>query len=387
VRVALVHKTFGRKGGTEGFLAGLVEGLASRGHSLVLFVARNESSREDTPTVGVKRLIGRRAGGFPTLALLLSSSLRIRYENFDQVVHLGRTGPRGIYRAGGGCHRALHELLLQRPQNWWRRLLLRYSLGHRIRLWHETRALRSPDTVFVVPSQQARSNLLSTYGSLADKVQVVHNGVDLSFFSPERRASLRSEAREHWGIEDGTTCFLFLGSDPWRKGLDRVLHAFAQFRAVSSTPARLLVLGCQSWGGWVHQLIAELKLGESVILGRREERPLRAYGAADVLILPTRQDPFANVTLEALACGLPVITSYRNGAVEAVQGCPALWLVEAEDVRGLVASMSEASQAAETPRIGRLARRAAEDCDREQSIAAWEELILRSTALKEQLHE
>jgi len=380
VRLALVHKTFGRKGGTEGFLAGLVDGLASRGHSLVLFVARNESMQDLAPTVGVRRLIGRRAGGLPTLALLCSSILRVRYRDFDQVVHLGRTGPRGIYRAGGGCHQALHELLLQRPQTWWRRLFLRYSLGHRIRLWHELRALRSPETIFVVPSQQARSTLLGRYGPLAQKVQVVHNGVDLALFSPQSSSALRDAARRDWGIEDGATCFLFFGSDPWRKGLDKVLHAFAQFRAVSSTPACLLVLGCQSWGGWVYRLIAELKLGGSVILGRREERPLRAYGAADVLVLPTRQDPFANVTLEALACGLPVITSYRNGAVEAVEGCAALWLVDLEQEQGLVAAMTEASQAAETPGIGRLARQAAEGCGREQSIAAWEALILRSAA-------
>ena len=387
MRLALVHKSFGRKGGTEGFLAGLVDGLASRGHSLVLFVARNESTKDLAPRVGVRRLIGRSAGGLPTLALLCSSILRVRYQDFDQVLHLGRTGPRGIYRAGGGCHQALHELLLQRPQSWWRRLILRYSLGHRIRLWHELRALRSPETIFVVPSEQARSTLLGRYGSLAQKVQVVHNGVDLDLFSPEGSSVLRGAARRAWGIEEGETCFLFFGSDPWRKGLDKVLHAFAQFRAVSSTPARLLVLGCQSWGGWVHQLIAELKLGDSVILGRREERPLRAYGAADVLILPTRQDPFANVTLEALACGLPVITSHRNGAVEAVEGCAALWLVDAEEEQGLLVAMTEASQAAETPRVGRLARQAAEACGREQSIAAWEELILRSATRSGAPHE
>jgi glycosyltransferase involved in cell wall biosynthesis len=93
------------------------------------------------------------------------------------------------------------------------------------------------------------------------------------------------------------------------------------------------------------------------------------------------------VTLEALACGLPVITSYRNGAVEAVEGCAALWLADPEQEQGLVTAMTEASQAAETPRIGRLAREAAEGCGRDQSIAAWEDLILRSAARPGGPHE
>jgi len=149
---------------------------------------------------------------------------------------------------------------------------------------------------------------------------------------------------------------------------------------------RLLVLGCKRWSPWVHRLIAQLDLGDSVILGNQERDPLRAYAAADVLALPTRQDPFANVTLEALSCGLPVVTSTCNGAVEAVGDCRAVWQVSEGDEDGLLAGLSQAVDASMDPGISEAARRAATACGRDRSVAAWEALLAGLSDVQGQEH-
>jgi UDP-glucose:(heptosyl)LPS alpha-1,3-glucosyltransferase len=344
MKLAVVHKTYGSLGGTEGVMSGLVQGLAERGHDLDVFVASDRSAPDDRLRIQVLRLWGRRAGGLPTLSLMLTAVLRVRSPRYDRVLHFGRTGPAGIYRAGGGCHRAWFGVLLSRASGPWARLRLRLSLGHWLRLWHERRAVLSEHTTFVVPSQQARQQLVDHYGPMANKVRVIHNGVDTARFSASACAQLRTEARQHWGLADAEVCILFFGSDPWRKGLDRLLHAFALLRAASPQPVRLLVLGSARRPAWALRLAEQLGLGESVIFGAVEQRPERAYAASDLLALPTRHDPFANVTLEALACGLPVVTTSCNGG-------------------------------AGDPAVRRAARDAALGCGREQAVEAWELLL------------
>lgn len=378
MKLAVVHKTYGGLGGTEGVMSGLVEGLAERGHDLDVFVAKDRSAPGDRVRIQVLRLWGRRAGGLPTLSLMVSSALRVRSLRYDRVLHFGRTGPGGIYRAGGGCHRAWFSVLLSRAQSPWARLRLRLSLGHRLRLWHERRAVESDHTTFVVPSQQARQQLVEHYGPAAEKVRVIHNGVDTARFSPSACAPLRSVARQDWGLADDEVCILFLGSDPWRKGLDRLLHAFALLRAESPQPVRLLVLGSARRPAWASRLAGQLGLGESVIFGAVEQRPERAYAASDLLALPTRHDPFANVTLEALACGLPVVTSSCNGAIEPVRDCAALHVVSSAGPAALVAALRLAVGGVADPAVRRAARDAALACGRAQAVAAWE-LLLRET--------
>jgi UDP-glucose:(heptosyl)LPS alpha-1,3-glucosyltransferase len=62
---------------------------------------------------------------------------------------------------------------------------------------------------------------------------------------------------------------------------------------------------------------------------RRDPRPF--YGAADAFVLPTLYDPLSNAVLEALACGLPVVTSTRCGAGELVEKASAGWLCDSTD--------------------------------------------------------
>ena len=355
-------------------MANLARGFRSRGHVVDLYVAENRD-----PSVRFVRLFGRRASGLPSLALLLSSWARLlrRASSYDHVMHFGRTGPGGLYRAGGGCYRALDQLQQLRPLGLGARLLRRLSLARWVRLWHEHRAVKSKDCLIVVPSERARQDLIRCYGPAAQAVRVLHNGVDTERFLPTRRWAKRAQARAAFGVPDDAQCLLFLGSDPWRKGLDVVFDALP--RLDSGQSIYLLVLGCRRWPSWVRRRVTRLGIEGRVTLGGEVPDSMDAYAAADLLVLPTRQDPFANVTLEALASGLPVVTSSENGAVERVRECSAVSVLDSHEPDSLATALSsilcEMRDQGAREALESAARNTAESCGMASVLQSWEALL------------
>jgi UDP-glucose:(heptosyl)LPS alpha-1,3-glucosyltransferase len=124
------------------------------------------------------------------------------------------------------------------------------------------------------------------------------------------------EWREHWGIRHHETVALFVAMNYRLKGLEPLLHAVRRLPPASAF--RLVVAGNRRTQP--HERLARrLGIADRVhFLGPRRDM-LNCYFAADFLVHPTFYDPCSLVVLEALACGLPVITSRYNGASELLQ--------------------------------------------------------------------
>ena len=239
MKFAFVHRRFGVDGGTERFLESLARRLGERGHDVHVWSASVDPRYVRTRVATFHKL----PGGHSTvgaLLLLVASALRVKPRQYDAVMHLGRTGPGDVYRAGGGCHRSWWGRLLSEATGFarWRLLLSPY---HRLRLWHERRALASTACV-VVPSERARADFLACYGALAEGVQVLPNGVDLDRFHPKGRQLFFEEVRRQLGLPPEELVLLFVGSDFQRKGLDTVLKAVHELGEAASD-LRVLVLG------------------------------------------------------------------------------------------------------------------------------------------------
>ena len=143
-------------------------------------------------------------------------------------------------------------------------------------------------------------------------------------------------------LSPATWALLFAGSGFERKGLDVALRAL---RALGESAA-LVVVGRGDPDRYL-ALARELGVGDRVVwLGVRSDIE-RWYAAADVLVLPTRYEPFGNVHLEALASGLPVVTSRLAGGAEVVDArCGAVVDPRApEEVASAVARLRERSPA------------------------------------------
>lgn len=377
MKLAFVHKRFAEDGGTERVLASLARGLTQRGHEVVVFCAAGEPPAGAAAGLSLRPLLSRGPGSLlRALMLYASARLMVRRCEFDVVVHFGRTGPADIYRSGGGCHRHWFDLLEARSRGFWQRLRLRLSLKHRFLMWHEARALRSGARV-IVPSQRSRQDLIAAYGAAAEAVTVVPNGVDLQRFHPRVRDLYFASSRETLGLAPEDRVLLFVASDYWRKGLDRVLAALGAL-AEQGQDLRLVVAGADRRQPMFEQMCEAAGLRQQVLFVGATDRPERLYGAADLLVLPTRYDPFANVSIEALACSLPVVTTASNGAAESLTDSAALAVIGDSAAAGaLAAAITEMLDPGRWQERSRAAREVAQQFAEGLAVERWEHLLER----------
>ena len=179
------------------------------------------------------------------------------------------------------------------------------------------RALRRATKVIAV-SQSLRRVAIGM-GVEEDKVQVVGNGVDLHRFHPIDR----SEARRVLGLPEDALVLVTIGGLVERKGFHRVIGLMPALRSRFPGLAYLVVGGPSPEGDMSAELrrqVAALGLGDAVrFLGPLPpERICEPLSAADVFVLATRNEGWANVFLESMACGLPVVTTDVGGNSEVV---------------------------------------------------------------------
>jgi glycosyltransferase involved in cell wall biosynthesis len=161
---------------------------------------------------------------------------------------------------------------------------------------------------------QRTADLLGRYFGRND-VAVIFNGIDTVQFSVPTRLARRQGARFRRKVSDSEFVLLLIGND-WRvKGLPTVLEAMSKARDL---PLRLIVVGSDAASNF--QRTAQ-QLG---IVDRCQWESPRAdvidfYAAADVYVSPSREDSFGLPVAEAMACGLPVITSKFAGVSELIQ--------------------------------------------------------------------
>ena len=230
----------------------------------------------------------------------------------------GRTMGQDVYRMGGGCHPTYldHAHGLEHP--FWIRRLLRGAPLQRVKSAIEARMLGGASPPHVITnSEMSRDDIMHRYGLPQEVMHVVRNGIDLERFHPPREGE-REAVRRAWGLREQDEVLLFLGNAYSRKGLGVLLRATALLR--EERPNLRLVVGGQDRRArrW-KRMAQELGLKDSIVWLGPIDSPEACYRGADLYVLPTLYDPAANSTLEALACGLPVITSAMNGAAEILE--------------------------------------------------------------------
>lgn len=325
MRVGLVVRALSTHGGTERFTRGFAETLAAAGHTVTVHCRTVDAPLDG---VTVKALSGPRGRGRAMKAALLERAVaRVPRGQGDVLVGFLRAPGFDVLRAGGGCHAAA--------------LAGRRLIGpvERAELARDRRAVAGAGAV-VVNSEMARRDLVEHYGTDPSRVTVVRNGVDLRRFRPNGSAT---------GPLEGAIAFVGHG---WaRKGLDTALAALARLPG-----QRLVVVGRERHAGRFRRRARQLGVADRVSWLGGIDHLERALPAARALVLPTRYDPSANVCLEAQACGVPVVTSGRDGAGEVL---PEPWQVvgRPDDAAGFAAALDRVLQ---TPSLRAASRAAAE---------------------------
>lgn len=267
-------------------------------------------AREVDPAAGVAVVQIDAAGGrHPLRALSFSraAARAARGRDFDIVHSFSRTRHQDLFRAGGGSHDDYLRRTHSRFGQGYRRLLPR----HWSLLALERRVFADSDQRIQCASRLVADRLAESHGVARERILLLPNAVDAERFDPGRNASAGRRLRQQ--LDERAECIWLFPASGWhRKGLDLCLAAMAR---LADPGLRLWLAGRDDPGPWSRQ-IAAAGLGERVrLLGPRRDLEI-VYAAVDGMLLPTRYDPFANVTFEAAAAGLPILTTRANGAAE-----------------------------------------------------------------------
>lgn len=161
---------------------------------------------------------------------------------------------------------------------------------------------------------QRTAALLRRYFQRED-VRVIPNGVDTRQFSPAKRLAFRRELRSQRKFLESDFVLLLIGNDWGTKGFPAILAAMAANREL---PLRLLVAGQDPMAPSFLGAAGRLGLGEHCHWQTASADALGLYAVADAYVSPSREDSFGLPVLEAMACGLPVITSVFAGVSQIV---------------------------------------------------------------------
>lgn len=371
MKLLIVARPFVFHGGVERATAGLIRALVEHGYEVHL-----ASPPGQGPVDGVvlHRL------PIPPLtatarALMLAAATRmIAGRGWDVVQSHERTLGQDIYRAGEGCHRGY---LLSRGRASGR------GLYHRVILMLERRVFeRTPRIVAISCAGKREIEML--YGVSPERVTVIYNGVDLERFHPDNRRTLRAAARQEAALDPEAWTVLFVGSGFERKGLATSIEAVA---LLDDRRSRLLVVGKGDTRPYQALAIRHGVAGQVIWLGPRADIE-RWYAAADVAVLPSRYEPFGNVHLEALASGLPVVTSVTAGGSELIRPGHNGAIVDPGDPRAVAAALTELRQRGGVDGIAmcEAARASAAPYTYAAQVAAFGRLYAEYTSRKAKLY-
>jgi UDP-glucose:(heptosyl)LPS alpha-1,3-glucosyltransferase len=310
MRIALVTESVDRKTGIGRVVYELARQFVRRNHEVHLVaqtVAVNDHGsrvhqiRAASPWHSVNRFVMR------------YSVPRLLRELDSQVINSFLIGRGATVVTAQSCHAAGIALRSQykeiRPRG-------NRGIFDRVAIHDEKTLFNSPTTRQIIAvSQLVKKQICEYYNVDEAKVAVVPNGVDLQRFEELQRSEKRDAWRRDMNLRDDERVLLFVGNEFARKGLHVVIETIARLR---NYPLRLVIVGGDNPVPFLR--IAEaLGITKKLIFVGSVEVPEQYFALADVFVFPTFYEPFGLVIIEAMAAGVPVITSKHAGAVEGMR--------------------------------------------------------------------
>ena len=348
MKLALIRRQFSATGGAELYLQRLLGALAEKSNELHLFA----EAWSDVPAhvqLHPVNVPGTRAQKVMRFAEAVRREPAMA--KCDCVFSLERTLQQDVYRAGDGVHRVWLERRRQFAP-WWKKPLVGLGAFHRNMQSLEAQTFDPRNTRrIIVNSEMVKREIMRHFPFPAERIHLVRNGVEVGRFQRADRAA----ARARFGIEDDEYLLLFIGSGWERKGLRYVLKAARAFQGgrLSGELLNGVVEGVRQFReaaretGWEFakglwpevkpagpQSSPPLPKARLLVVGKGNEPanapsntifagPManveQAFAAADLFVFLPIYEPSANVVFEALAAGLPVVTSIHNGASEMIE--------------------------------------------------------------------
>ncbi|MFA9558189.1 glycosyltransferase family 4 protein [Evansella sp. AB-rgal1] len=206
------------------------------------------------------------------------------------------------------CHRAYNSL------GYNDRVHGAKSFAHKINTWFQGKFALLMESIcyrpnhiphLIVVSEHVKEEILTHFQYTEDQVSIVYNGVDTTTFKPATEEEKR-EYKKMNGIPEDALVFVFVGGDWSRKGLRIILEAFEGLKnKYPQLQAKILVVG----KGDAKKVLEGFgnNVSDHVIFQGFHENPSLFYKMSDIYVLPSLYETFSIASLEAGACGLPVV--------------------------------------------------------------------------------
>ncbi len=308
------------RGGAEQYVNDLSSRLTAGQHEVHIFTM---NSGEETR--GKLRIHTVKIGPLPRFLKTLLFAVRCRKlvkgQGFDIVHSFGRTWGMDVFQPLGGSQmaglvgniRSIDDIVSRGFK------ILTYILSFRRIVYFYVEKIQLKEAKIVIAISAMVKGDLVRYSHLPEsKVRIVRNGVDLNRFHPRNRKLYREETRRSLGLSDQDVMVIFVAHNFRLKGLQTLIRALSELEKRSGeNNFKIGVLGA----GKVRQFSALARrlgvLDKLIFIGCKEDTP-SFYAAADISVHPSYYDPSALVVLEAMASGLPVITTAYCGTSEII---------------------------------------------------------------------
>lgn len=316
LKVSLVSRHFGTLGGLEKYGWRIAQAFTDKGAHVDIVTSDLVQKSKQHPLIDFHTLQAKKWLNFRKMEEFDKACTKWHESHRHHVIFgMDRTRHQTHIRAGNGVHAAFLKRREQMEKNYSPLKKALNPLNQTI-LKIEKDAFESPELkILFTNSHMVKKEVLTHYQTPPEKIQVVHNGVEWNEMTKDFN---------HWPEEKQIICkelsldpsryhFLFIGNGYKRKGLNPLL------KALSLLPFKdfhLSILGKERNINEFIKLAESLGLKEQVTFFGPRLDIRRFYQFADSLVIPSFYDPFANVTVEALAMGLFVVSSKSNGGHE-----------------------------------------------------------------------
>jgi len=298
--------------------------------------------------------------------LILSVLSRLRKRDFDVIHSTGYDCPFSAdvitsHFCERECLRLEKANIIEIPHKsiWQKLKAVDHRIYRRLAVFIEGLAFgHNSSKARIVVSEHMKEQFVRHYGSVAESIIVIPNAVDFETFTPANRPLYRDRIRQKHGISRNNPVLVFVGGDWERKGVRYLIEALS---LLPSTDVKLLIVGSGD-ERFYGQLAEQRQVRERILFVTDRINTWEYYAASDIFAFPTIYEPFGLTIVEAMASGLPVITSRSAGAADFItDGVDGFLLNEPSDINDLAAKIELLLSNAELRKtMGERARKTAE---------------------------
>ena len=384
MKIALnIYKYLPTKGGGEGYLANFADQLVERGHEVHIYASKWESNNDEIhyhtiPSIRYPKFL-------KDILFVINSYNKMAKHDYDIVHVVGRALGMNVFNPHCGVEKAWLKqnfLSVNCPVSRLLRQIAGFlSLRQNFILWLDKKQYTGRGVSRIIAiSDMIKNDIIKYHNIDPQKIDVVYNGVDLQRFNPDNKNKYRKVMRDKLALGE-EFIILYISNNFRLKGLLTLIKSLGELKK-SGKDFKVLIIGRGNEAPY-RKLAEKLDCLENLIFLGHVGEIEKYYAASDLYVHPTFYDSCSLVVTEALASGLPVITTIYDGASGVMEdGREGFVLEDPKDYRVLAEKISLFFDDAFRQKISIAARGKAEKYPAEKNceeiIKIYNEVVAKS---------